>query len=353
MVQRDEATERFRLHDLARDYARSLLGKKERAAYEQRHSRHYVQVLKKANTLYKEGAEVMLQGLALFDCEWSNICAGQAWAALNWRKKTVARLCSEYPEAGIRCLKLRLHPRIWIAWLDAALRAARRLKDLSSEAKHLNNLGNACTKLGEFSKSIDFHQQQLIIVRRIGNRLGEGHGLGNLGNAYLDLGEPKKAIEYYEQFLALARELGYRHGEGNVLGNLGRAYYVLGMTQKAIGYHEEELAIAIELGDRHDEGTALGNLGKAFMALGEPLRAIRVHEQQLAIACEIGDTRSAGNAHFDLATELAETDRYEEAICHAQKAVLIYRQIESPYEGDSVELLKSVRKHAEVVPNDL
>ena len=385
MVQWDEATRRYRLHDLARDYARARLSANERAEYAQRHAAHYAAQLRKAKELYKQGGESVLQGLGMFDLEWGNIRAGQAWAAAHWEAdKAAAELCSDYPGAGTYCLDLRLHPREQIAWLEAALDAARKLKDRGVEGVHLGNLGLAYADLGEPRKAIDYHEQALKVDREIGERRGEGQALGNLGNTYADLGEPRKAIEFYEQDLVIAREIGNRRGEGAVLGNLGNAYADLGeprkaiefyeqalvidreigdrrgegnalntlgiayknlgKPRKAIEYHKQALEIDREIGDRRGEGNALGNLGNAYAALGEPRKAIEFYEQSLVIAREIGDRRGEATGLYNLADELAKTGRRDEAIASAEQAVEIFEQIESPLAADARALLEELRK---------
>jgi len=47
------------------------------------HVRYYLNLLRTANELYKEGGENMLVGLQQFDREWLQIKVGQAWAAMN------------------------------------------------------------------------------------------------------------------------------------------------------------------------------------------------------------------------------------------------------------------------------
>ena len=85
----------------------------------------------------------------------------------------------------------------------------------------LGTLGLAYARLGQAERAIGFYEQQLVIVREIGDRRGEGNALGNLGIAYADLGQAERAIGFYEQQLAIGREIGDRRGEGNALGNLG------------------------------------------------------------------------------------------------------------------------------------
>jgi tetratricopeptide (TPR) repeat protein len=195
MVEYDPETQRYRLHDLARDAARQRLEGDERDRAERRHAAHYAQALSAADDLYLKGGERVLAGLRLFDQERANIEAGQSWAAARAETDDeAARLCDDYPNAGVYVLELRQHPRDQIGWMEAALAAARKLE----------------------------------------NRANEGVHLGNLGNAYADLGAPRRAIEFYEQYLSIAREIGDRRGEGQALGNLGNAYYALGETRQAI-----------------------------------------------------------------------------------------------------------------------
>lgn len=78
-------------------------------------------------------------------------------------------------------------------------------------------VGLAYANLGETRRAVQFYEQQLAIVREIGDRRGEGNALGNLGLAYADLGEPRRAIQFYEQQLAIVREIADRRGEGNAL----------------------------------------------------------------------------------------------------------------------------------------
>ncbi len=323
--------ERYRLHDLARDFTASYLEDPTRAGAQNRHAAYYKNVLADADRLYLQGGAATGQGLALFDTEWANIRTGQAWAAANAAvADSAARLCVEYPDAGAYVLFLRLHPRERIGWLETAVRAARQLGDRQGEGDTLGNLSNAYHALGDYRRAIQLLGQHLAIARELGDRRGEASTLGNLGNAYHTLGEYRRAIEFHEQHLAIARELGDRKGEGGALGNLGLAYRRLGEYRRAIEFHEQHLAIARKLGDRQGEANALGSLGNAYHALGEYRRAIEFHEQHRAIAREIGDRQGEANALLNGAIALAKLGKQAEAIPRAESALKIFEQIESP-----------------------
>ncbi len=229
---------RYSLHDLLRDFAISRLAEGEMEAAALRHAEHYHQVLSRADDLYLQGDENILAGLALFDREAEHIKAGQAWAAAH-----SPELCSAYPHAGAYVLDLRLTPKEKIAWLEAALQAARRLHNRAGEGVHLGNLGNAYAALGDARQAIEFYEQALAIDREIGDRRGEGADLGNLGLAYAALGDARQAIEFYEKQLVIVREIGDRRGEGNALFNMAIALHGLGEKKRAIELMKQALAI--------------------------------------------------------------------------------------------------------------
>jgi tetratricopeptide (TPR) repeat protein len=318
---------RYRLHDLTHLFASTSLPETERYEAQKRHSVHFADLLSKANQLYLKGGDSVKQGLSLFDLEWTNIEAGQAWAAENSAKGDVAAgLCSAFPDWPY-LLELRLHPRERIRWLEAALAAARILKHRQAEGAHLGNLGLAYADLGETRKAIEFYEQGLAVAREIGDRRNEGACLGNLGLAYYFLGETRKAIEFYEQALVIDREIGDRRGEGADLGNLGLAYAALGETRKAIEFYELDLTIAREIGDRRGEGADLGNLGLAYAALGETRKAIEFYEQDLILAREIGDRRVEGNGLMNIGNAHYSLGETRKAIEYHEQAVPIFREI--------------------------
>ena len=125
MLEWEEPTSRYRLHDLMRDFARQRLAPDESNSVARRHSAHYLAVLQVANDFYREGGQSMMRGLVLYDLELRNVQAGQAWAASNAaRDSDAAKSCSHYAGCG-SILGLRQHPREGIRWCEAALAAAR------------------------------------------------------------------------------------------------------------------------------------------------------------------------------------------------------------------------------------
>jgi tetratricopeptide (TPR) repeat protein len=364
-----EGAERFKLHDLAADYARVQLATNALTALHLAHARHYTVVAWDANGLYQKGDAV--DGLAQFDRERTQIEAAYSWLAGREDEATARQLIT-LVDAVSYTADLRFHPRSQrIPWLESQRRAAHLVKDRQYEGSALGNLGSAHAVLGDARKAIEYQEQALVVSREIGDRRAEGSVLGNLGLAHADLGDARKAIEFdeqsivikreigdrrgegnslcrigsahaalgdvrkaiecYEQALAIAREIGDRRGEGNSLGSLGNAHADLGDARRAIEFYEQCLVVHREIGDRRGEGNALGSLGSAHYSLGDAHKAIEFYDQQAAITREIGDRRGEGNALWNSAHALDSLANRAEAIARAVAALAIFEAIESPH----------------------
>jgi tetratricopeptide (TPR) repeat protein len=328
LIEWNETTRRYRLHDLVQLFTDACLDGTERLKVNKLHASYFLNLLAQIDELYTAGGKEILNGLALFDLERENIEAGQRWAAAYLEEdNTATELSKDYYSAGVNVLALRLHPLTSIRWLEVSLNAARLLDHKVSESIALNNLASIYVHLGKPNIAIRVDMLALEIFREIGYRQGEGSALCNLGNAYILLGESQKAIEFHQQYLEIAQENGDRRGEGSALGNISTAYLNLGEIHRAIEFSEEGLEIAHELGDRQGEGDALGNLGLAYGHLSEYYKAINYLEQSLLIAREIGDRSSESRALYTIGAAYLELGDISKGITFIEQALLIAREI--------------------------
>ena len=118
-----------------------------------RHADYYVDVLRKANDLYLQGGGRFQHGLDLFDSNWDNIRAAQAWSSKLTQDMEAIRLCSAFGGAATDCLDLRLSPSERIPWMQASLVSASQLGDEKARTGALGNLGTAYAALGELERA--------------------------------------------------------------------------------------------------------------------------------------------------------------------------------------------------------
>ena len=284
----DEATERYNLHDLLRDIARQRCPEPAAEAAHERHARYFARLLSKCGALYRKGGAAILRALALFDDNLPHIISGQAWAA---EQANTGSTIIEYALGAAQLLNFRLHPRTQIEWTEAARVAAKAADDKIHEGMALGNLGLAYADLGDIKQAIGYYEQDLALARMLADQKGEGAVLQNLGLAYMDLSNISRAKEFFEKSLELARTTGDRRGEGISLGNLGNAYRRLGYFAEAIASYQLRISLAHELGDWRGEAIALGSLGIIYSDLSNISQATKYYEQQLEMAKKLGDDR--------------------------------------------------------------
>lgn len=316
LVEWNEASARYLLHDLTRLFMNSHLTELERLEGQTSYTQHYLDVFQHANTLYTEGGDSLKKGLAIFDLEWTNIHQGQVFAESQAsQNETLAKLCSRYPLVGIDLLTLRRPAAERIKWLEPALRAARLLNNRAEEGRQLSNIAAAYLILGKKQLAVEYSEKALAIARAVGDRPAEWTALHYLGWAYKELDEPHRAIRLHEDGLIIARELGDRRAEAQALNDLGIAYshFLLRDIPRAIAYHEEQLKLSREIGDRNDECHALGNLANCYLNLEETRKAIEFIEQELEITHELGNRRIEGSCLGNLGRAFLRLNDVERA----------------------------------------
>ncbi|XP_041368975.1 G-protein-signaling modulator 2-like isoform X2 [Gigantopelta aegis] len=223
----------------------------------------------------------------------------------------------------------------------------RALSDKMGEAKASGNLGNTLKVLCKFDEAIACCVRHLDLSREMADKIGEARALYNLGNVYHAKGKHigrtghqdpgefppevkdclQKAAQYYEENLKIVRNLGDRAAQGRACGNLGNTHYLLGNFSQAILYHEERLAIAKEFGDKAAERRAYTNLGNAHIFLGEFEVAADQYKKSLQIAKQLEDQALEAQACYSLGNTYTLLRDYDRAIEFHMRHLQIAQQL--------------------------
>ena len=337
----EEGSDRYGMHDLLRLFARETCfqteDQKARGTVMRRLVNHFSLLAKSldvcldpihrpemAQAAAQDGVTIfsLRQALEVFETERQNLLAVLALAARNGGHETVIWLS----ESMGRALTMLRHLDDLITVRQAALAAARSLKDVTAEATALGYLGNAYRQSRRFDEAVACLPESLSIFRKTGDRHSQGHALNNLGLAYQELRRFDEAITCHREALAIYRETGDRHSESRALTNLGTVYDRLGQFEDALEYFESALVVCHETGDRHGEGVNLADLGAALMGLRRFGEATGCYRDALAIFQETGDRNGEGNALNNLGNAYWKLRRFNEAVSAFQQALLIFRE---------------------------
>lgn len=310
-----------------------------------RHAEHFGGVLRTANARYLEVAAAPLDGLALFDRERGNIEAAWRWVSENSEDSRATELCAEFPNFGPYILSMRLPARMWQAWINAALSAAKRCGAKRIQASHLGNLGVTHRRLGNLDQAIAALEAQIALARELQLPQLEATAEGNIGLCHADRSDFRKAIEHQEINLRISQEIGYRRGEAIALGNLGNAYADLGESEGASRSYADQLAIVRLIGDRQGESNALGNLGLVAIDLHDHVSAIDYFGQQLALSREVGDRIGEGNALFSFGKAYNLAGNVARAIECTEQGIAILDESSHPFADQAREFLSKLAPH--------
>jgi DNA-binding SARP family transcriptional activator len=299
------APDRYRLHDLLRDYAaeRARADDPPQAVEDavRRVLDWYLRAADAATSVvapYRDrlpldpaepGGEppafaTAEEALAWCEQERTNLVAATRQAAAHGLHDIAWKL----PVAMKACFDRLGYRTEWLTTHRIGLDSARKLGDRPAEAWVLTNLGMVLDQQ-RAGGSVGHFEQALAIYREIGDRREEARAANSLAFAYVILGRYEEAVAALLESLELQREVGRRYGEGVALCNLAEAYVELGRYDEAIARSQEALAIAREVGSVRDEGYALHNLGRAYLEQGRLAEAVDLFEQALAIHRSAGE----------------------------------------------------------------
>lgn len=188
--------------------------------------------------------ELALEGERL--CKAGDCRAGVAFflAAIRATTDDLRTLSAIYSQLGNAYFYLGEYAKA-MKYHKYDLELAQSMNDKLGEAKSSGNLGNTFKVMGRFDDAVMCCDRHLTLARQLGDKLSEGRALYNLGNVYHAKGKHMgqcnpgeygedvkealtKAVEYYQENLKLMRELGDRGAQGRACGNLGNTYYLLG-----------------------------------------------------------------------------------------------------------------------------
>ncbi|MEU7760479.1 AfsR/SARP family transcriptional regulator [Micromonospora aurantiaca (nom. illeg.)] len=315
---------RYRLHDLIREYARTLGAGRETASERRaalgRLVDFHLQVTASIGRSLETGSEQSLFDLpapVLPDLVAATAALGRPW--LDENRSTLTALVRLAENEGFLRQSWLLARVGWVSnyyggHLDdliethqIGLRAAERLGDEEAVATMLNYLASADYRRARFAEAIGRLEAVAGLYRRLGRSDKLRKVLGNLGTAYALDGRAGQASEMFESALALARRTGDPLTLANALNNVAFALISRGRYDEALRMCRYQAALARQVGDLRQLGNAIGHLGMVRHRRGEHRPARRLLHAGLGLKRRVGNRYGEG----ELLNELGMMEREE------------------------------------------
>jgi tetratricopeptide (TPR) repeat protein/transcriptional regulator with XRE-family HTH domain len=208
--------------------------------------------------------------------------------------------------------------------LREALDIYQDLGDQLGQADTLSNLGLVCWLACDYPGAAGALEQALSICRDLGDQQGQANAVLDLGATRFVTGDTVGAVQAIEQALDLYRDLGDREAEAQALLDLGNVRLETGDYPAAAKFLEEALNISVHLGDRRGEAWALIYMGRLRRLTGDYAGGTQALEKALSTFQDLGDPRGHGNALVSLGTIQRVTGDLVRAAKSAETAMGIF-----------------------------
>ena len=296
----EPAPGRYRLHDLIREYARTLTTRHDPAGDRDRatgqlldYYQHTAQTADHHLTRHTRPSPPpaatapaaapdlpdRASALAWMHTERANLLACIGYATTQAQPTRIIALT-----AALAAFLLQEGPWHQAATLHhTAATTARHLGDRRGEAGALHDLGRVRSMTDDYPAATGLLERALALFQDLGDRLGEAGALQDLGRVRSLTGDYPAAADLLERALALYQDLGSRRGEAGALQDLGRVRSATGDYPAATGLLGRALALFQDLGDRRGEAWALQHLGRVRSMTGDYPAATGLLERALAL----------------------------------------------------------------------
>jgi tetratricopeptide (TPR) repeat protein/DNA-binding SARP family transcriptional activator len=340
-----KSADRYRLHDLLRDYARNLATATDpepaRQAAITRLLDYYLHTTIEACSHFDPGGEtgrMKKDNTSVQTPQVDQPNRAEIWLDLEWQNVLAAIGLSN--ELGWHHAVLKLTRALWAhLWRrghntesihvhERAIIASRTLTDVGWEASSRNYLASAFSRLGRLTDAVDQLEQALAIRRSQGDEVGESLTLYNLAYVYRSLGQFDKALDVLESSLAFGDDDRKRTALRK--DAVGTIYLLRGKYDEALPLLRQNLVVARELKDPFLWSIALGSIGASHGRLGHHKLAIALLTRARQVKKDISHLHGEAETLAELGSVYCDLGRIDEALaCHAE-ALSIVRLVGEP-----------------------
>ncbi|MEU8696594.1 tetratricopeptide repeat protein [Streptomyces sp. NPDC048680] len=210
---------------------------------------------------------------------------------------------------------------------ERALELARSLGDGPAEAEALRVLGTLNWHLGENREALVLLQKSLAIKSLSGDIWDRARSRNNIAVTMLFLGERDRALEHFRGALTDFRRAGDEIATAQTLNNMGELQMQAGEFISARSSFEESLSFLESDGSRYDRATVRRNMAEALTESGESTTALVMFSETLSEFRSLGARKSQAGALLGIGEAYWRLGSTEESGRHFLEALKIAQEI--------------------------
>ncbi|WP_234018196.1 MULTISPECIES: BTAD domain-containing putative transcriptional regulator [unclassified Streptomyces] len=208
-----------------------------------------------------------------------------------------------------------------------ALELASTLGDGPAEAEALRVLGTLNWHLGENRKALVLLQKSFAIKSLSGDIWDKARSRNNIAVTMLFLGERGRALRHFRSALDGFRAASDKTASAQTLNNIGELQMQAGDIASARRSFEESLSFLDVDGNRYDRATVRRNLAESLTESGEAAAALPMFSATLAEFRSLGDRKSEAETLIGIGEAYWRLGSVEESGRQLLEALRIARDI--------------------------
>ena len=212
--------------------------------------------------------------------------------------------------------------------LVTALEEFRELDSRLGEANALLQLGNVQYPAGDYQAAARSLGQALELFGELGDLLGEASALSNLGAVQALSGDLSAARTSLTRAVETNRALGDQQGEASALNYLGTVQRLTGYYADAKDRQLKALELHQQTGDRFGQASALNEVGAVHRITGDYTAATASQIRALDLFRSVGHRLGQASALGDLGVVQTKTGDYPAAVDSLKQALDLFTELE-------------------------
>jgi tetratricopeptide (TPR) repeat protein len=224
-----------------------------------------------------------------------------------------------------------------IAAASEALEAARSLGEWELQSECVHQLSIPLWQTGQYAQAQQLQKESLHFLLRTDNKRRIARSRNLLGITHLHLAENREALQCFTSALADFTEIGDGRGRYSTLNNIAELCQRMGDPEAAESAYREAMNVAEGMGNKRDRATLQMNLASVLDALGKTEEALDLYGRVLPVLRAVGDRRGEAIALNRIGRAHRAAGRGEEALPRHTAALAVIRRIRAA--GEEAEVL--------------
>jgi len=199
-----------------------------------------------------------------------------------------------------------------------------------AEAKAYSLKGMTIYNQGLYSQAVEYNNQCIRILEKIGNKKDLANSLNNGGKIYHEQGNYPKALNCFTKSIKISEQLNDQAGIATSIGNIGVLYSEQGDYSQSISYVLKSLEIYKKLDHQLGIAFALNNIGILYGKQKEYTKAFNSLNESSKIFEILGDQINIANTLGSVGTIYQDKGDYANALIYQNKSLALYEKLGFP-----------------------